>query len=100
MLNCPATNNTCPARKWKHVAGFLEALSTTQYKAMDGIPVDDEVYRSALLAVREILVDGCSQCVRNAVIWLAKDLRWPPNRTFQLVLLDAMLERSQRYEVH
>jgi len=56
--------------------------------------VNENVYRQSLLAIKEILMAGCPQCVRNTVIWLANDMKWPPTREHQLILVDELLRRS------
>ena len=90
MLNCPATNNTCPARKHKAQYNFRDVLSMECSKAYDGLPVDDAVYAATLTILREILADGCNDCVRNTVIALA-DLGWPPHRGIQQVFVAYLL---------
>ena len=93
MQNCPSTANTCPSRRIQQNSQFREALSTQTYRDMDGLPIDVAVYREALEALRAVLLDGCSQCVRNAVIWLANDMKWPPNRSLQVLLVENLLAR-------
>jgi hypothetical protein len=92
--NCPSTATNCPARKRGGRSEFREALDTECARAYDQLPVHEDTYRQALLTIREILVDGCDQCVRNAVIWLANDMKWPPSRSHQLILVDELIGRS------
>ncbi len=94
VQNCPSTANNCPSRKHCARQAFREALDVEQAKAYDQLPVDERVYQDALRAIREILVDGCPQCRRNAVIWLANDMKWPPDINVQLILVDELLKRS------
>ena len=92
MLNCPAPYNNCPSR----AAGYFDLadrLSEAACKEMDGIPIPDDLYREALTKIRAVLLDGCASCVKNAVVFLAIDLKWPPNRAIQIVLLESLLDR-------
>jgi hypothetical protein len=91
MQNCPSTANSCPARTLKHDRALQEALRDARTRSMDGLPVPDQAFRAALVALKSVLEGGCAQCVRNAVIWLANDCGFPPNRTVQLVVIEYLL---------